>query len=231
MAERYTSLFSGNRRDYDSIDIRKQTYQFYPPSDIPTFFYAAAGFFYTGDLDTNRCFRCGLKINKLRFGEDPFEKHRFLSPDCDFVKERIHSETRHLDESDESGSEESELNFNIDSSDDSEWDITSEENAPKTIGKLTISKRSLFKLFNYLLQIFTYKCKYILKFVSDIEELRLENLQMKSEITCRVCKNVGVEILFLPCRHLLVCEKCSESVVNCCKCGQTILGTVRIYLV
>jgi hypothetical protein len=134
MAERYISLFSADRQDYDSIDIRKQTYQFYPPSDIPVRAYYEAGFFYTGDDDTSRCFRCGLKINKLRYNEDPFDKHRFLSPDCDFVKERISNETRHLDESDSK-----EIDFDIDSSDDSEWDINSEETNSKTIGKLTIS--------------------------------------------------------------------------------------------
>jgi len=54
---------------------------------------------------------------------DPFEKHRFLSPDCSFVKERISNETRHLNESDESISD---LNSDSDSYDESEWNNTSQ---------------------------------------------------------------------------------------------------------
>lgn len=133
MCERYISLFSDNRQDYDSRDIRKQTYMFFPSSDISTIFYVDSGFYYTGVDDTSCCFRCGLKINKLHLGQDPFQEHRTLSPDCIFVKERIRNETRHLDESDSNC--DSELNFDIDSSGDSEWENTICEET-KPIGNL-----------------------------------------------------------------------------------------------
>jgi hypothetical protein len=39
-----------------------------------------------------------------------------------------------------------------------------------------------------------------------------------------------VQTLFLPCRHLVSCEACSEAVDNCGQCGAAILGTVRTYI-
>ena len=101
MATGYVSLFSDKRNDFDSIDIRKQTYLFYPQSETPTWAYIDAGFYFTGEKDISRCFRCGLEINKLRLGEDPFLIHSFRRPNCLYVKERLAEETRHLDESDE----------------------------------------------------------------------------------------------------------------------------------
>ena len=133
MAERYVSLFSGKRTDYDLIDVRNQTFRFYPSSDISTVFYAEAGFYYTGDNDTCRCFRCGFKINKLRHGEDPFQVHRYRSPHCRFVLERIANEERHLDES-EIDSDSDELNFEIDS--DSDCDETATLTTISTSGKI-----------------------------------------------------------------------------------------------
>jgi len=120
MAAPYVSLFSSSRHDYDLIDIRKETYLFFPESVIPTWTYADAGFYYTGDFEVSRCFRCGLEINMLRLGEDPFDVHRRQSPNCQFVKEKIDATMHHLDDSD---NDEDELNFDIDSPDDSDLDI------------------------------------------------------------------------------------------------------------
>jgi hypothetical protein len=115
MAARYISLFTSNRRDFDLIDIRKETYLFFPQSDITTRSYADAGFYYVGDLDISRCFRCGLQINKLRFGEDPFDVHQRRSPDCIFVKEKVDAMMQHLhdsnsDEDDFDSPDDSDLN-------------------------------------------------------------------------------------------------------------------------
>ena len=135
MAARYISLFSSNRHDYDLIDIRKETYLFFPQSDIPTWAYADAGFYYIGDFDLSRCFRCGLEINKLRYGEDPFDVHRRQSPNCQFVKEKIDETMQHLNDSD---SDENELDFDIDF--DIEETATDSSQASGGIGNLKIDR-------------------------------------------------------------------------------------------
>jgi len=142
MAEPYVSLFSDKRNDFDSIDIRKQTYLFYPQSEVPAWAFIDAGFFYVGDEDISQCFRCGLKIHKLRLGEDPFMVHRFRNPNCTFIKQKIESELDFLDDSDES--DENELNFDT----DSDWEEESivsggEETASKNVSRGIIFRSNL----------------------------------------------------------------------------------------
>ena len=54
----------------------------------------------------------------------------------------------------------------------------------------------------------------------DKEVLRKENSYLKSTITCRRCNIVQVQTLFLPCRHLVSCEKCSTTMDDYILCGQ-----------
>jgi len=51
-----------------------------------------------------------------------------------------------------------------------------------------------------------------------------ENERLRSAMTCKKCKIAGVETLFLPCRHLVSCEKCASSMENCVTCNEKILG-------
>ena len=170
------------------IDIRNESYMFYPQSDIPTLFYAEAGFYYTGNDDISRCFRCGLEIHKLRLGQDPLQLHRFKSPHCRFILDRISTDESHLDAS-EIDSDNDELNL------DSDLDETTTSSTISTTGKI----------------------------------VRRDNIRMKMEMTCRVCNKAKIEILFLPCRHLITCTVCSETMDECLHCGGNIMGTVKTY--
>ena len=64
----------------------------------------------------------------------------------------------------------------------------------------------------------------------DVEELRKQNETLKSNITCKVCMDNNVGVLFLPCRHLICCEPCSDSVKRCPLCRQHIIGTIKAFL-
>jgi len=81
----YQSLYSQDRRDLDSLDVRKETFIFYPDSSIPTADIAAAGFHYTGEGYMIKCFCCKLTITRLSDGDNPFTVHRSRNPDCPFV--------------------------------------------------------------------------------------------------------------------------------------------------
>ena len=64
----------------------------------------------------------------------------------------------------------------------------------------------------------------------DVEELRRQNETLKSNITCKVCMDHNVGMLFLPCRHLICCEPCSDSIKLCPLCRQRIIGTIKAFL-
>jgi len=60
--------------------------------------------------------------------------------------------------------------------------------------------------------------------------LKMETLKLRSSTICRNCKTRSVEILNLPCSHIVCCEPCADILDNCPLCGERILGTVKIYL-
>jgi hypothetical protein len=119
---RYTSLYSGTRNDLDLLPVRRETYIFHPPSDVPTSEIAAAGFYFTGNRDISRCFRCRLEINRLKTGDNPMELHRTRSPNCPFVKAQQAasvSMTQRQDDSDDDDDEDCLDGFGFNDSDDS----------------------------------------------------------------------------------------------------------------
>ena len=64
---------------------------------------------------------------------------------------------------------------------------------------------------------------------SSKNSLVQENQRLKMMKTCKVCLGTDVQTLFLPCRHLICCEQCSNSIRNCPICRRLILGTVKTY--
>lgn len=85
----YQSLYSQERRDLDSLDVRKETFIFYPSSSISTADIAAAGFHYTGEGHVIKCFCCKLTVTRLKDGDDPFTVHRSRAPNCPFVRRTV----------------------------------------------------------------------------------------------------------------------------------------------
>lgn len=67
---------------------------------------------------------------------------------------------------------------------------------------------------------------------NDVTRIKRENDRLKLQKTCRVCFSAEVEVLLLPCRHLVCCEKCEPAVNNCPlpTCKKRILAHARVYL-
>jgi len=84
----YQSLYS-ERRDFDLLDVRKETLVFYPKSDISTADIAAAGFYYTGDGYIVKCFCCKLSVKHFNSRDKPFAVHRSRAPNCPFVRRTV----------------------------------------------------------------------------------------------------------------------------------------------
>jgi len=57
-----------------------------------------------------------------------------------------------------------------------------------------------------------------------------ENRQLRDARTCRVCMDACVSVVFLPCGHLVCCERCTPALRNCAVCRALIRGTVRVFL-
>ena len=62
----------------------------------------------------------------------------------------------------------------------------------------------------------------------SLDELAEENEEMRDEMSCKVCYDKFIDIVFLPCGHLACCEVCGQQLTDCPLCRKYIIGTVRI---
>ncbi|KAM9500011.1 inhibitor of apoptosis protein-like isoform 4-T6 [Salvelinus alpinus] len=70
---------------------------------------------------------------------------------------------------------------------------------------------------------------YLLRDLMDLpmeEQLR----RLQEERTCKVCMDKEVNIVFIPCGHLVVCKECAPSLRKCPICRGLVKGTVRTFL-
>lgn len=57
-----------------------------------------------------------------------------------------------------------------------------------------------------------------------------ENQRLRDSRTCKVCKEAEVNTVFLPCGHLVCCDRCSPRLKDCVVCRTSIRGTVKTFL-
>lgn len=51
---------------------------------------------------------------------------------------------------------------------------------------------------------------------------------MKGMTTCKICQQRQVNVLFLPCGHLIACAQCATALRTCAVCRQPVKGAVRV---
>jgi len=61
-------------------------------------------------------------------------------------------------------------------------------------------------------------------------DLQTENARLKEQRTCKICMDVEVGVVFLPCGHLCCCVNCAPALKDCPVCRTKIQGTVRTFL-
>ena len=65
---------------------------------------------------------------------------------------------------------------------------------------------------------------------TDAKSLEEENNELKDQILCKICMDKDVSIVFLPCGHLVSCDKCAPALKNCPICRNEIKGTVQTFM-
>nr|QEY08360.1 inhibitor of apoptosis [Phenacoccus solenopsis] len=66
--------------------------------------------------------------------------------------------------------------------------------------------------------------------LTDPQSLEEENRMLKQAKLCKICMDQDVNIVFLPCGHLISCSACAANLPDCPVCRQVIKGTVRTFL-
>ena len=207
---------------------------------------ARNGLYYTGANDSVSCAWCRGCLRNWTLGDTALNEHRRHFPHCDFVKQRIgcaNEQTVALTV-DEPSLQRRSLN---------EW---RQQNAIETIRAMEfysdtlidravrrlLQNASVFDSITLLDMIFNLEqnvdgsCEeksaeaMVEETVTDVHKLISENETLKNNITCKVCLDKQINTLFIPCRHLMCCKECADSVKNCPFCRQVIIGTVDVYM-
>ena len=61
-------------------------------------------------------------------------------------------------------------------------------------------------------------------------QIEMENKQLKAAKTCKICLEADIEVVFIPCGHLVSCHGCSSLVSRCSLCQSSVTDTVKIYM-
>ncbi|KAH9487776.1 hypothetical protein Btru_068733 [Bulinus truncatus] len=62
-----------------------------------------------------------------------------------------------------------------------------------------------------------------------ISQIKKENIQMREQTLCKICMDSEVEVVFLPCGHLVSCKDCSVALSDCPVCRKPLKGMVRAF--
>src|SRR6218665_1306555 len=56
------------------------------------------------------------------------------------------------------------------------------------------------------------------------------NEELQSLTMCLQCKTTQIQSMFLPCHHIIQCESCANSTLECPLCNQFITASIRIFV-
>jgi len=183
MSTGFLSLFAEDRRDFDKLEVREETFVLCPPAPIPTAEIAAAGFYYTGENDIIKCCQCAMTL-QIKDAEMLSSLHRPCAPVPAVPVEPV-----------------SEADLVELVSEGPNVSLPPPTARPKVAGAS-----------------------------SRLAELKEENKRLRLTWKCKKCGQ-PIEMLFLPCRHLVACNECGAKMDQCIACDKKILGTVQTYVV
>jgi baculoviral IAP repeat-containing protein 7/8 len=64
---------------------------------------------------------------------------------------------------------------------------------------------------------------------NNMNELIEENRQLKENQECKICLDNKIDIVLLPCRHLVCCTKCVSKLSLCIICRETIHNKIKVF--
>lgn len=81
------------------------------------------------------------------------------------------------------------------------------------------------------------KCEFLIitkgkKFTDEINDKKKSVKEEYETIktNCKICYSNALEVVFLPCSHLMVCERCALRMKNCGVCRKPIQATIKVFI-
>jgi hypothetical protein len=63
-----------------------------------------------------------------------------------------------------------------------------------------------------------------------IRQIKEKNSALRQQTVCKICMVKDIEVVFLPCGHLVSCAECAGALKDCPVCRNVIKGTVRAFI-
>lgn len=188
---------------------------------------AEAGFFYTGTSDQTVCFCCGLSLYKWEPFEKPWEKHFMWMPTCDYlimvkgqdfarITEELYNQQPSFEHVEEVPSRpplmpmERENGFTSRRRRQSQSAQRDLENISDNIAGLSINDPCVEE---------AAACAAVAESLTPAEQNML----------CTVCYSNKRDVLFLNCKHIVVCSPCLTRLKYCPYCRDLIQSSMQIY--
>jgi hypothetical protein len=48
-------------------------------------------------------------------------------------------------------------------------------------------------------------------------------------LLCKICMDSPIDIIFIPCGHMVTCNKCAQTIKQCCMCRQNITQRIQTH--
>lgn len=201
---------------------------------------AAAGFFYTKVADRVRCYSCLLSIGTWRQGDDPWIEHIVWgSPRCLFFSETDstniplpHSRAIYLEKATQQYCNNirlsrhtifgSSISFNASR-------VSNISNRPTASNNHIMPPLQVLHDYGGLLD------SNLIPERSETSRPRASTPPTTTDaprderLLCKICFVEEIKVLFLPCRHLAVCQRCSERLNTCSICRKCIGWKINIF--
>lgn len=199
---------------------------------------AEAGFFYAGNQDAVSCFFCGGVLRNWEPEDDPWAEHRHWFPFCEFLKTQpVQEPTVPLTPL---------MKQCIGMGYDKELvEAAAARKRRSGVDQIEVlndlidevERIKLQQQMSPLRQKPTNESHAAAgppaasgsKSTGASSSMEEKYRSLKEEKLCKICMEQDVEVTFLPCGHLVTCNKCAHTLKECPICRQRIRGFVRTY--
>lgn len=196
---------------------------------------AEAGFYYTGHADLVRCFFCKGGLKTWEQSDRPWVEHGRWFPRCPFV--RLCKGQRFVDAIQKLNEAGGRPTIALDDvkREMARLEEESRSNRPSTLLPASTPNPTLqADSAEGAVAGTVFRGEVAVGQGNDVEALsrRLEeeNQEMRETTLCKMCQTREVNVLFLPCGHLVACAHCAPALRTCAMCRQAVKGSVRVHL-
>lgn len=217
--------------DYISYDARLRTFDTWPKSMPQTKEQLAnAGFFYTGKSDQTLCYHCGEGLKDWEPQDDPWEEHAKWFPRCYYLlmvkgQEYVNSIRG---EDIPPSSEEETIQINL-ASFVQKVELSSTGNVSKNTNPIRVENGCGSTSQGNGAEGSSSSAGCSKESTKDIHGVKAHKPTDDARL-CKICYDAELDVVFLPCRHMVTCVKCASAMTTCAVCRQPVTLILRAIL-